>query len=265
MSKKMKLEGQTVLVTGASAGLGIEFSRQLAAKGADIILVARRKEQLDAVAKSVSEEYGVQTYVYVADLSVENAPQKLYDRIKNDGLQVDILINNAGFGLSGFFSDSTWEKQNAMIDVNIKALTQLTRLFLEDMKKNNSGQILLVASTAAYQPTPIYAVYGATKAYVLSFGEALRYELKRQKLNIHVSVLSPGPTATEFFKVANQRINFFVRLFTMHPKKVAKIGINGMLHNKPSRVAGFINWLMATLIRFTPRRIVPPIAYRTMK
>jgi short-subunit dehydrogenase len=265
MGKAQDLKGRTALITGASSGLGVEFTRQLAARGTDVILAARRKGKLEEVATEIKTTCGVNVFVYTADLSQPDAPLALYNAIKKDGHNVDILINNAGFGTFGHFNDIPWERTAQMLDLDIRALTYLTKLFLEDMKQRNFGRILLIASIAAYQPSPTYAAYAGAKAYVLLFGEALRFELKKQKLNIHVSVLSPGVTDTEFFKVAGQKPTPYQRLFMMQPKKVVRIGINGMLSNKPSRIPGFMNWFLAFSTRFVPRRAVPPMGYSLMK
>ncbi len=264
MSNNKSLKGHTALVTGASSGLGAEFARQLAALGADLVLVARRKDKLEAVAQEVQKAYGINTTLYTQDLSKPDAALSLYQKIRADKINVDVLINNAGFGVFGYFDESEWAQQNTMIDVDIKALTQLTRLFLDDMKENNYGRILLVASIAAYQSTPLFATYAAAKAFVLYFGEALRYELKKKKYNIHVSVLSPGVTETEFFQVARQKKTLYHKLFMMQAPQVVKVGIKGMLRNKLSRIPGFMNWLLANSVRLVPRSWVPGIAHKFM-
>ncbi len=264
--RKQNLKGQWALVTGASGGIGKEMALYLASFGVNLILAARNKSKLDETAQSARDLYGIETSVISIDLSVAGAARKLYDEIKKTGVKVDILANNAGYGLHGFFNDVALEKHSAMLRLNIMALTELTGLFLEDMKKNNNGQILLTASSAAFQPTPEYSDYGASKSYVLNFGNALRYELKKQKLNIHCSVLCPGPTDTSFLKTAEHgKTGLFFKLFMMKPDKVAKIGIKAMLKNKPFVVSGFWNKIMAFSTRFIPRRLITSIAYRMMK
>src|SRR5512146_2868283 len=169
---------QTALVTGASSGLGADFARQLAARGANLILVARREEQLRAVAAEIEAAHHVATKVVPLDLAAPGAPDTLYQQLHDQGAQVDILVNNAGFGLYGDFTALPWEKEREMLVLDMIALTHLTRLFLADMLERNSGYILQVASIGAYQPSPSYAAYSAAKAYVLSLGEALNYELR---------------------------------------------------------------------------------------
>ncbi len=265
MTVKKDLMGKTALVTGASSGLGAEFARQLAARGADVILVARRRDRLENLAQEIRSGFGTRAFVYTSDLGQADAPLTLFNSVKNDGLQVDILINNAGFGLWGFFQDVPWEKTAQMLDVDIRALTCLTRLFSEEMSARHTGYILLIASTGAYQPTPTYAAYGAAKSYVLSFGEALNFELKKQKTGVSVSVLSPGVTATEFFEASGQEKTLFHKMTIMKAEKVVSIGLKGLFHKRPSFVAGWLNKVMAWMIRWMPRRAVPGMAYRMMK
>lgn len=273
MSKNKDFSGLTAMVTGASSGIGKEMALYLASLGADLILVARNQEKLDQTAQIAEEKFQVKSETISMDLSKEKSAQKLYNLVKEKGLKVDILVNNSGFGVYGFFDGTPLERHSDMLHLNIQTLTELTSLFLEDMKKNNLGYILLTASTAAFQPTPLYSTYGASKAYVLNFGTALHYELKVQKLNIHCSILCPGPTDTSFFKSANhpqhdsstKRPGILLDLFMMKPDKVAKIGIRAMLKNKPVVVSGFGNKLMVIATKFLPKAWVNPITYRVMK
>jgi len=266
MQKKQRLSGLTALITGASGGIGREIALYIASMGADLILVARNGDKLKETADMATEKYGAKSEIITADLSREGAAQKLYDEVKHKSLKTDILINNAGYGLHGFFNNVPLEKHSAMLRLNIIALTELTGLFLEDMKKRNSGHILLTASTAAFQATPDYADYGASKAFVLHFGEALRFELKKQNLNIGCTVLCPGPTATSFFKTSEHgKAGLIIRLLMMKPDKVARIGVKAMLKNKPFVISGFWNKVMAFSSRFMPRRWVTAVTYGLMK
>lgn len=234
------------LITGASAGLGAEFARQCADRGDEVVLVARREERLAALA----EEIGGKAHVLVADLSSPGAPQDLLQRIGALGLGVDTLINNAGFGQLGKFDHLPLDRQLEMIDLNIRALTALTHLVLPPMIKRGRGAILNVASTAAFQPGPGFGVYFASKAYVLSFTEALHQELKGE--GISVSALCPGPTHTEFGAVAGVTGKNFERL-SANARDVVAAGLKGLDANKAVIVPGITNKVSAQASRFIPR------------
>jgi uncharacterized protein len=253
---------RTALVTGASSGLGVDFARQLAARGANLVLVARRQDQLCSVAAEIEKEYAVTVHAIPMDLAEPAAPELLYDQLVQLGLQVDILVNNAGFGAFGNFVDIPWQRHQAMLDIDIIALTHLTRLFLPDMISRSYGYVLLVASNGAYQPTPTYAAYAAAKAYVLSMGEAINYELRGT--GVSVTVISPGITATEFLKVSGQSPSLYQRLVLMDSPTVARIGIESMLRRRASVVPGFINSLVAFSTHLVPRRMLASLAYYSM-
>jgi short-subunit dehydrogenase len=250
--KQLELANQFALVTGASSGLGADFARQLAARGANLILVARRKDPLETVAAEIQQNYKVSARAIALDLAVPGAPQVLYDQLQQQGIRVDVLVNNAGFGVYGDFASVPWEREKAMLDLDIVALTHMTKLFLQDMLARKSGYILQVASIGAYQPSPTYATYSAAKAYVLSMGEALNYELRHS--GVGVTVISPGVTATEFLKVAGQSPSRYQRLMMMDSPTVARIGIDSMLRRRPSVIPGFMNSLAAFSTRLIPRR-----------
>lgn len=257
------LAGKWALVTGASSGLGVDFARELADRDMNLILVARRKEKLAEVREQLIEDYEVEVEILPRDLSARDAPRKLFEELKNRGLEIEVLINNAGFGLYGKFQDQELDHLQDMIDLNVRTLTGLTHLVLPEMLERGSGYILQVASNGAYQPTPGYAVYSATKSFVLSFGEALNYELKGSPVS--VTVVSPGPTATEFHQVSGQgRDNLYLRLLTMESETVAEIGINAMLKGKPSVVPGWLNAVMAWISQRVPRRLAAAAAAWTM-
>jgi hypothetical protein len=256
------LRGKTALVTGASSGLGAEFARQLAAMGCDLVLVARREDRLKALKQQLESAHGIKVRVQCADLGVVDAPSKLHAELKAAGLRVDVLVNNAGFGLWGEHMQIPWDQERQMLMLDVVALMQLTKLFAADMLGRGSGYVLQVSSIAAYQPSPSYAAYAAAKGAVLLFGEALNYELR--KTGVGITVLSPGVTATEFLEVAGQKPTLYQRLFMMQAPEVVRIGLKAMLKRRPSVIPGMLNGLVTWSTRFTPRRLTAAIAYRFM-
>jgi short-subunit dehydrogenase len=241
------------LITGASAGLGVEFARQLAKRGHALVLAARRKERLDDLAKELGNARAV-----AIDLSKKDAAAKLLADIEAAGEQVGVLVNNAGFGLIGRFAELDARRQRQMIDLNVGALTDLCRLIAPGMVERGSGAILNVASTAAFQPGPKMAVYFATKAFVLSLTEALHEELKPH--GIHVTCLCPGPTRTEFGDVAGFGGNGLFDRVAMQSPEVVKAGLDGLDRNHAVVVAGFVNKIGAASTRFVPRSVARKVA-----
>jgi len=241
------------LVTGASAGLGVEFARQLSKRGHRLVLAARRKERLEELARELSNARAV-----AIDLSKANAAAKLLVDVESAGEHVDVLINNAGFGLIGRFAELDAKRQRQMIDLNAGALTELCRAVAPGMIERGSGGILNVASTAAFQPGPKMAVYFATKAFVLSFTEALHEELKPH--GIHVTCLCPGPTRTEFGEVAGFGGNGLFDRVAMDSPRVVEAGLNGLDRNKAVVIPGLVNKVIANSGRFAPRWVVRKIA-----
>ena len=242
------------LITGASAGLGVEFARQCAKRGDEVVLVARRKDRLDALA----DEIGDKAHVIVADLSEPGAATKIVGDTIARGMWVRTLINNAGFGLRGRFDELPLDRQLEMIDLNIRALTNLSFVVINDMVLKGGGSILNVASTAAFQAGPNMAVYFASKAYVLSFTEALHEEWKDR--GIKVSALCPGPTRTEFGDVAGfETLGQFDRL-AMEAGPVVKVGLEGLDANRAVVIPGTTNKIGAWSTRFAPRSVVRRIA-----
>lgn len=233
------------LVTGASAGLGAEFARQCRKRGDELVLVARRRDRLEALATELGS-----THVIAADLALPGAPARLLAEVAGLGLEVDTLINNAGFGAAGAFVEAPPERLLEMIDLNVRSLTDLCRLALPPMLERRRGFILNVASTAAFQAGPYSAVYYATKAYVLSLSEALHEESKGS--GIHVSALCPGPTATEFFEVAGSPNGRLARMAT-DPKAVVAAGLAGLARNKAIVVPGMMNKMTSQAGRILPR------------
>ena len=257
------LRGKTALVTGASSGMGADFARQLAAQGCKMILVARRAEKLQALRIELFERHSVEAVTVAMDLSEADAPRKLYDQLKAQGLAVDVLINNAGYAQYGEFVRVDWERCRAMLELDVVSLTHLTRLFAADMAERKSGFVLLVASTGAFQPTPLYAAYAAAKSYVLYFGEALHYELRPNGVNL--TVLCPGVTRTEFFDVAGQEMTPFQRLTAMNSADVARIGLRALFRKRSCVVAGPANAVIAALGPLFPRQFMAGMAARMMK
>jgi hypothetical protein len=241
------------LITGASAGLGAEFARQCAARGERVVLVARRKDRLEQIAAEIG---GAE--IIVADLSEPGVATSVVGEAITRDLWIRKLINNAGFGLIGQFERLSLAKQLEMIDLNIRALTNLSFVVLNDMRLRGEGAILNVASTAAFQPGPNMAVYFATKSFVLSFTEALHEEMKPHGIN--VSCLCPGPTRTEFGEVAGFGGNGMFDRVAMEAPPVVKAGLDGLDKNRAVVVPGLVNKVVAESTRFAPRSVVRKIA-----
>ena len=244
---------KVALITGASAGLGVEFARQLSKRGHRLVLVARRKDRLDALAKELGNARAI-----AIDLSKSGSAAKLLADLATASEQVEILVNNAGFGLIGRFAELDAQRERQMIDLNVGTLTDLCRAVAPAMVKRKSGGILNVASTAAFQPGPNMAVYFATKAYVLSLTEALHEELKPH--GVHVSALCPGPTRTEFGEVAGFGGNGLFDRVAMESPEVVEAGLDGLDRNRAVVVPGFANKAGAFSTRFAPRSVVRRIA-----
>lgn len=243
------------LITGASAGIGAELARVFAREGHNLVLVARDEGRLAALKAELQSAVAVETLS--VDLARSGACENLFHLVQ--GKVVNTLVNNAGFGAHGLFVKSTLERQLEMIQLNVAALTALTRLFLPGMVERGEGRVLNVASTAAFQPGPYMAVYYASKAYVLSFSEAIAEELR--ETGVTVTALCPGPTATEFAKTANAGgTNMFKGPFVMTARDVAEIGYHATLRGKRVAVAGALNSIAAGSVRFLPRSVVTRIS-----
>lgn len=252
------VKGRWALVTGASNGLGVDFARELAARGCHLVLVARREDRLREVATELETTYQVKVEIEVADLGVREAPEILCQRLQVRDRQIDILVNNAGFGAYGKFLEIPWEREHAMLELDIVTVVQLTKLFAGDMVDRGYGRILQVASVGAYQATPTYASYSAAKSFVLLFSEAVHHELRGT--GVTCTTVSPGITATAFLEVSGQRPTLYQRIFMMQSPRVAAIAIRAMLRGRSSVIPGLANKLMAQSIRFTPRRLATAIA-----
>ncbi|WP_199315041.1 SDR family NAD(P)-dependent oxidoreductase [Streptomyces cadmiisoli] len=258
----MSYRGTTALITGASAGLGEEFARQWAERGADVVLVARRLDRLTALADTLERTYGVTATPLAADLARPGAGSALRTELQQRGITVQTLINNAGFGSHGAFLEQDPDEITRMIQVNVGAVADLTRTFLPDLAADGRGALVTVASTAAYQPTPAMAVYGATKAFVLSLTEALAYETRHSSLR--VLAVSPGPVSTEFFDVVGTQEAAVGRMSTPAQVVTATRRALERRSTPPSTVAGLSNLLSSLATRFAPRRVVLATAGRAL-
>ena len=246
-------KGATVLVTGASSGIGEAFARNLANRGANLILTARSEDKLSQIAKELSEKHGIHVHLFPGDLSQPNAPQQLWEQVRSASLSVDVLINNAGFGKCGSFLSYDYQSYQDMLNLNINALVSLTHLFLPAMLKKGDGGVINVASTAAFQPIPYLATYSATKAFVLGFSESLWGEYHKRGLT--VLALCPGNTSTNFAEVANADVTRMIKAET--PETVVEEGLRAFLKGRNYVIPGrAVNYLLANLSRLLPRRRV---------
>ncbi|UYZ63718.1 SDR family NAD(P)-dependent oxidoreductase [Hymenobacter weizhouensis] len=252
---------KTALITGASSGIGLELARIFAREGHRVVLVARSAAALEKLKTDLEQQYRTEAVVLPADLSRTEAPQAVFEAVQARGLTVDFLVNNAGFGEFGLFAENAWDKENQMLDLNIRALTHLTKLFLPGMLARRSGRIMQLASTAAFQPGPLMAVYYATKAYVLSFSEAIANEL--QGTGVTVTALCPGPTTSGFQDAASLNDSKLVKGKKLPSSaEVAEYGYQALLRGQTVAVHGTMNWLMAQSVRFTPRKLVTALVRR---
>lgn len=251
---------ETVLVTGASAGIGRELARLFAADGSDVVLVARRRELLEQLAAEITQTHGVQAQILCADLSDPGAPETLAEQLTRSNVTVDVLVNNAGFGAVGAFAQQPVQQQLRMIQVNLTALTHLARLFLPPMIERGRGGLLNVGSTAGFQAGPGMAIYYATKAFVLSLTEALAEETAGT--GVRVTCLAPGPTKTEFAAEARMQSALLFHLGPMSATAVARTGYRGFRKGKLIVIPGLGNRLGAFLVRLVPRAVARKVAAR---
>jgi len=246
---------RTALITGASSGIGKELAYIHAEQGGNLIIVARRADKLNELKSDIESKHSVKVATFTKDLSVQGSGKELFEELTNAGLQVDYLINNAGFGLRGKFQDLAWDRQLQMMNLNMVALSELTYYFLPDMIKRNSGKILNTSSTASFMPGPLQAVYFATKAYATFFGNALAEEL--HDTNISVTTLMPGATETEFAQTADmEKTDLFKK--AVSARSVAQDGYDGMIDGKLDVVSGltFGQKLMMSMIPITPKKLL---------
>jgi short-subunit dehydrogenase len=260
---------KTALITGGSGGIGYELALQFAADGYQVVLVARNRQRLQQVSSEIIGKYKVPVQIIEMDLSELDAPQRLFEEVQTLGMEVDVLVNNAGFGVYGSYLETNGDTELQMIDLNMRTLTDLTKRFLAGMVRRGTGGILNVASTGAFQPGPLMSVYFATKAYVLSYTEALANEL--QGTGVVVSVLCPGMTKTEFFIAPafsdkKQNVNLHrVERMMMDASAVAAIGYRGFKTGKRVIIPGFLNNLMAISSKISPRGFVLAISRKLME
>jgi short-subunit dehydrogenase len=247
-----QLRTDTALVTGASSGIGEAIARVLAQARHNLVLVARSEAKLQRIARELSQQFGVQAEIVALDLATPDAARALAQNLERAGLRIDVLVNNAGYGLHGEFADMDEAELVGMLHLNVVSLTRLTRLLLPEMCRQNHGRILNVASTAAFQPGPLMAVYCATKAYVLSFSEALHSELSGT--GVSVTTLCPGATRTGFHTVANtSKIRLLQGGGVMDAETVARLGIRGLLNRQRLVIPGLKNRILARTVGFMPR------------
>jgi short-subunit dehydrogenase len=253
----------TALITGASNGIGLELAKIHASKGGDLVLVARNKSKLDEIKVTLERQFNIAVYTIVKDLSAINAAQEVYDETNKETIQIDYLINNAGFGDFGMFAETDWNKELQMINLNITSLTHFTKLYLKDMVKRRSGKIMNVASTAAFQSGPTMSVYCATKAYVLSFTEAISNEVNDK--GITITALCPGATETGFQAAGGlEESKLFKNKKLPSAKEVAEYGYASMIKGKTVAIHGIMNYIMSNSIRFIPRSLVVKVSRKML-
>ena len=255
----MNAPPSTALITGASGGIGYELAKLFAKAQHDLVLVARNAPRLAEVSNELQRQFGITVRTFALDLTEPAAPQSLFEQLQSGGIDIGILVNNAGYGRFGEFAEVPLEESLGQIQLNITGLTVLTKLFLGPMLERGSGKIMNVASTAGFQPGPLMAVYYATKAYVISFSEALANELDGN--GVTVTCLCPGATETGFAgRAGNDESRLFKKLRPMDAKTVARAGYRGLLKGKTLVIPGFRNWLVAESIRVSPRKVVTAIS-----
>jgi uncharacterized protein len=253
----------TALITGASGGIGYELAKLFAQDHYNLVLVARSGPKLAQVAEELKSQFGISVTVVPIDLTLPNAPQALFEDVRRAGIQVDVLVNNAGYGVYGEFAKLPLMEDIGMLQLNVAALTVLTKLFLQPMLERRAGKILNVASTAGFQAGPMMAVYYASKAYVISFSEAVANEL--QGSGVTVTCLAPGATDTGFQgRAGTENSVLFRAVKPMDARTVALDGYRGLMAGKTLVISGFRNWLVAESVRFAPRKLVTAISRKVL-
>jgi len=253
-----------VLITGASVGIGRELAKLFAQGRYNLVVVARGGSRLSQLAADLQQQFGISAKPFALDLTSSAAPQFLFDQLQRENIAIDVLVNNAGYGKLGAFAEVAYQESAGQIDLNITALTHLTKLFLSPMLERRSGKILNVASTAGFQPGPLMAVYYATKAYVISFSEALANEL--QGTGVTVTCLCPGATDTEFqTRAGTEETTLFRRMRPMDASAVALDGYRALMKGKPLVISGFRNRLLMESLRISPRRVVTRVSRKFLE
>ena len=255
-------EGQWAVVTGASSGLGKEFGRALAARKINVVLAARREAPMQELAAELRQRHGIEVVVEPVDLGAAHRARELQERLEGRGIVPDVLINNAAFGLSGEFMTQEPARLREMLELDIMSVVELTQVFGRGMTERGKGHVLLVASLAAYSPTPLLAAYGAAKQFVLALGVALHVEMAPK---VGVTVLSPGLMDTEFFEVSGYQPPPYLRRTMLPPSRVAEIGLRAMFKGRSSVVAGRLNRITAFTNRFTSRHLQAKMVYGMSK
>jgi len=258
---KQEWKGKWALVTGGSSGIGVALAKQLAAGGTHVVLTARRRERLEELAQSLQKSDGIRTEIFTADLARPEAPRAIYDFTKQKGIEIDLLINNAGFGQYGEFTAVETQRLLDMVQVNCAAVVHLTRLYLADMVARRRGDVLILASTASFQAVPYISTYAATKAFDLLFAEGLAEEMK--PYGIRVCALCPGPTESEFHAVAGQEK--FTGKNQETAEKVARTGLQALAEGKSYVISGVGNYLAAQSQRLVSRRAVTRVAAKMFR
>jgi len=259
---KQEWNGKWALVTGASSGIGVALAKQLAAEETNLVLTARRRDRLEEVARNLQQSHGIRTEVFTADLARSEAPQQIYDFTKQKSIEIDLLINNAGFGQYGELTAVETRRLLDMVQVNCMAVVHLTRLYLADMVARRRGDVLILASTASFQAVPYISTYAATKAFDLLFAEGLAEEMK--PYGIRVCALCPGSTRSEFHAVAGQE-SFAAKHAQETAEKVAQTGLRALAEGKSYVISGMGNYLGAQSQRLVPRRAVTRIAAKMFR
>jgi len=242
------------LITGASSGMGYDYAKLFAKDGKNIVVLARSRDKLEELKADLEKQHGTKVMVLVKDLSDPKAPQEVFSELERAGINVDVLVNNAGFAVYGKFSDSDWQKEAEMLQVNVFALTHLTKLFLPKMMQRKSGRIMNISSVAGWAPMPLWSVYAATKAYVLSFSEALARDLRGS--GVKVTCFCPTVTQTLFFKRSNSEncAAYKRRVLLMDSETAARKGYRALVKGKTCVIAGLASSLMVFFLgRFAPR------------
>lgn len=265
MTQQIQTTKQTALITGCTSGIGKELTDIMAARGHDLVLVSRNRDKLEALQRALTLAYPVRTHVVVAELDRAGSAQQVFDAVQAEGLTVDILINNAGIGMYGAVADLSPAAQAKMIQLNTVTPAELCARFAPSMVQRGRGQILNIASTAAFQPTPWMAAYGASKTFVLHYTEALAKELEDS--GVTVSVVSPGPTQTEFFDrlaPSAESVGHFAGEKRATARRVAEVAVGALDRKRLSKVVGVKNFWMSNINRFAPRALVARISKSIM-
>jgi len=251
------------LVTGASSGMDYEFAKLFAKDGKNTVIISNEMDKLEEVKSEIENKHGTIVKVLAKDLSESNSPQEIYSELEEDGVNVDVLVNCAGFTVWGRFAETDWQKEAEMIQVNITSLTQLTKLYVRKMLEEGSGWILNVASVCAFMPQPLNSIYCASKSYVMNFSEAIAYELKRTP--VKVTCLCPVGTATRFVERANMQNCRGAQMKMMDAATVAKIGYKSLQKGKVIVIPSRQYRLSLLLLKFVPRRLILAIGNRMLK